>query len=374
MPPYGGYGESQESSYNYHVAYKAPGSRCANIAGLVTLCAWAGILIEMMILLTVYGGSTIEAKGVIFLLMSAAGAGLAGALLYFVRAGGRQVDLLLLWLGIPLLVLPFLQMIVMSGEAMTAFYSWQYWVTLAAATIMLGAVHASISYSHASMPRRMGGIAAIVLLGFQVYFLIDLIRVISTISSSPFSQLLPPSFSMMMVIGFFFLGGSIATGVLSLINMLRPPGDNTFAKAAIGAGTAVGYITPAMTMISFMWILSDLGMPGEAWAISVPMVACYMAAFFAPVWLVVAGISARFDTVLGGREESTGVSGDFEEGEHIVVGRREPPAAQAAPPPPPREKAPEMSYEMRELENQLRYGLISQEEYERRKRKLSGSQ
>jgi hypothetical protein len=29
-----------------------------------------------------------------------------------------------------------------------------------------------------------------------------------------------------------------------------------------------------------------------------------------------------------------------------------------------------MSYEMRELENQLRYKLISQEEYEERKRKL----
>lgn len=362
MSAYGGYGNS----------YQSPGSRCANIAGLITLCAWGGIFIEMLILLTVYGGGTMTWQGVVFLLMSAGGAGLAGALLYFIRAGSKPVDLLLLWLGIPLLVLPFVQMIVMSGEAETAFYSWQYWVTLAAATIMLGAVHASIDYSRARVPRQMGGIAAIVLLGFQVYFLIEMIRAISRISGVVLWELVPPSLTMMMVIGFFFLGGSILTGVLSLINMLKPSGDNTFARAAIGAATAVGYITPAMTLLSYMWILSDFNAPAQFWAISLPMVACYVAAFFAPVWLVVAGISARFDTVLGGREESTPVSGDFEERGHIVAGRREQPAVRSAPPPPPREKAPEMSYEMRELENQLRYKLISQEEYEQRKRKLSG--
>jgi hypothetical protein len=372
VPQYGGYAEAQEAPYNYRVSCEAPGSRCANIAGIITLCAWAGIFIETLILLTLYGGSGINTGGVVFLLISAAGAGLAGALVYFVRAGGKPVDLLLLWLGVPLL--PLVQMIVMSGEAMTAFYSWQYWVTLAAATVMLGAVHAGIGYSHAPAPRRMGGIAAIVLLGFQVYFIIELISVIRELSQYVIWQVVPPSLTMMIIIGFFFLGGSVLTGALSLINMLKPPGDSTFARGAIGAATTVGYITAAMTMISFLWILSDFSAPGEAWLIFPPIVACYIAAFFAPVWLVAAGISARFDTVLGGTEESTGDSGHLEEGRHIVVGRREQPAAESPPPAAPRERAPEMSYEMRELENQLRYKLISQEEYELRKRRLLGGQ
>jgi len=371
VPQYGGYEQPQEAPYNYHASYEAPGSRCAKIAGLITLCAWGGIFVEMLILLTIYG-SGINAATIIYLLISAAGAGLAGALLYFVRAGGKPVDLLLLWLGVPLLALPLVQMIVMSGEAMTAFYSWQYWVTLAAATIMLGAVHASIDYSHAPKPRLMGGIAAIVLLGFQVYFIIELIGVISELGRFVVWEMVPQSLMMMVVIGFFFLGGAVLTGALSLINMLKPPGDSAFARGAIGAGTTVGYITAAMTMISFLWILGDFNAPGEAWLIFPPIVACYIAAFFAPVWLVVAGISARFDTVLGGGRESAGGSGDSEEREHIVAGRREQPAVQSAPSPPPRERAPEMSYEMRELENQLRYKLISQEEYERRKSKLSG--
>jgi hypothetical protein len=328
----------------------------------------------MLILLAVYGGGTMTWQGVVFLLMSAAGAGLAGALVYFARAEGKPVDLLLLWLGIPLLALPLLQMIVMSGEAMTAFYSWQYWVTLAAATIMLGAVHACIAHAYAPLPRKMGGIAAIVLLGFQVYFLIEVISVISKISKVVTWELVPPSWTMMIVIGFFFLGGSILTGVLSLVNMLKPAGDSTFAKAAVGAATAVGYITPVMTVLSFMWILGDAKAPGEAWLMFMPMVIFYIAVFFAPVWLVAAGISARFDAVLENEEERDQVPDGFEQGEHIVVGRQEQPSAQSAPPPPPRERAPEMSYEMRELENQLRYGLISQEEYEQRKRKLSGGQ
>ncbi len=373
MAPYGRYGPSQDSPYNYHVSYEAPGGRCARIAGLITACAWAGIFIEILILLTMFSRGRMPAGVIVFLLMSIAGAGLAGALVYFVRAGKKPVDLLLLWLGIPLLILPFIQMIVTSGDPSTAFYSWQYWVTLAAATIMLGAVHASINHSRAHLPRLMGGIAAIVLLAFQVYFLIEIIITISRLSIYPVWEMVPPPLKMMIIIGFFFLGGSILTGVLSLINMLKPPGDNTFAKAAIGAAVAVGYITPGMTMLSFMWILGAMQAPGVFWLTFLPLVACYIAVFFAPVWLVATGISARFDAVLEDEKESVGVPDGFEEGEHIVVGRREQPAAEEKPADIPHEKAPEMSYEMRELENQLRYGLISQEEYERRKSRLSGN-
>jgi hypothetical protein len=256
-----------------------------------------------------------------------------------------------------------------------------YIITLAAAVVMLGGVHASIDYHEHPVPRKVGGIAAIVLLCFQVYFLINIISGIIEIQKiGPFFEIMAihPIMSMPLIIGFFFIGGSIFTGVLSLLNMLKEPGDDSMARMAVTVANLVGYATPGLTLFMLVWILGAAGAPGQVWAVFFPYTAALMTAIFAPLWPVALGISLRLTASLGEVQAGPRTTGEARAAQASYDPRPTPEPYQrtgqpagAAPPEKPSRPAPS-DYRLRALDDQLQYGVITQEEYEKRKKEIQG--
>lgn len=355
--------------------YGVAGAYCGKKAGLAALCAWGVIFLETLYLISLSGIT----PGImaVFILLCLAGAGLAGAMIYFSRSTTASPGAALMGFGIPLLLLPIIQLLVLSADALQLL---PYILTLAAAVVMLGGVHGSIDNHEHPVPRKVGGIAAIVLLCFQVYFLIVLIGIISDIQKLGGFEIiaLNPILQMPLIIGFFFMGGSIFTGILSLLNMLKQPGDDSMAKMAVTVANLVGYITPALILLMLIWILGSAGAPGQVWLVFLPFAAALMTAVFAPLWPVALGISLRLTASLEevqARPRTTGearaAQAPYDPRTSPESYRREGQPEGTAPHEKPSRPAP-ADYNLRALDNQLQYGIITQEEYEKRKKQLEG--
>lgn len=362
--------------------YEAAGAYCGKKAGIAVLCAWSVIFLEILYLLSF--SPVTPGVVVLFILFCLAGAGLGGAMIYFSRSTTATPGTVLMGLGIPLLFLPIIQLLILAGTGEAFLQMLPYILTLSAAVVMLGGVHASIDFHEHPVPRKMGGIAAIVLLCFQVYFLIDIISGIIEIQKiGPFLELMKmsPIVAMPFIIGFFFIGGAIFTGVLSLLNMTKPPGDDSMARMAVTVANLVGYVTPGLTLFMLLWMLVSAGAPGEFWLLVFPFTAALLTAIFAPLWPVALGISLKLTASLGEVQAGPRTAGEARAAQSTYDPRPTPepyrragqPGDAAPPAPPERISRPDPSdYRIRALNDQLQYGVITQEEYDKKKKEIQG--